>query len=50
MIQATGGARLVTQHPHLMANYGRLEINIVRGEGCRTVPYTHPTPPTIDPV
>ena len=34
MIQATGGARLVTQHPHLMQNYGRLEINIVRGEGC----------------
>src|SRR5437660_5490863 len=34
MIQATRGARLVTQHPHLMANYGRLEINIVRGEGC----------------
>jgi predicted acetylornithine/succinylornithine family transaminase len=31
---ATRGARLVTQHPHLMANYGRLEINIVRGEGC----------------
>ncbi|WP_317996573.1 aspartate aminotransferase family protein [Vulcanimicrobium alpinum] len=29
------GARLVTQHPHVMANYGRLEINIVRGEGCR---------------
>ena len=28
------GARLVTQHPHLMQNYGRLEINIVRGEGC----------------
>lgn len=27
------GARLVTQHPHLMANYGRAEINIVRGEG-----------------
>jgi acetylornithine/N-succinyldiaminopimelate aminotransferase len=24
----------VTAHPHLMANYGRLEINIVRGEGC----------------
>jgi len=24
---------LVTQHPHLMANYGRAEINIVRGEG-----------------
>jgi predicted acetylornithine/succinylornithine family transaminase len=34
MIQATRGARLVTQHPHLMQNYGRLEINIVRGEGC----------------
>ncbi len=34
MIQTTRGARLVTQHPHLMANYGRLEINIVRGEGC----------------
>jgi predicted acetylornithine/succinylornithine family transaminase len=34
MIQATGGARLVTRHPHLMANYGRLELNIVRGEGC----------------
>jgi acetylornithine/N-succinyldiaminopimelate aminotransferase len=28
------GARIVTQHPHLMANYGRLAINIVRGEGC----------------
>jgi len=27
------GARLVTQHPHLMANYARGEINIVRGEG-----------------
>lgn len=35
MMQATRGARLVTQHPHLMANYRRLEINIVRGEGCR---------------
>ncbi len=34
MIQASRGARLVTQHPHLMANYGRLPINIVRGEGC----------------
>jgi predicted acetylornithine/succinylornithine family transaminase len=31
---ASRGARLVTQHPHLMSNYGRLEINIVRGEGC----------------
>jgi predicted acetylornithine/succinylornithine family transaminase len=27
------GARLVTTHPHLMANYARAEINIVRGEG-----------------
>ena len=27
------GARIVTQHPHLMANYARAEINIVRGEG-----------------
>jgi predicted acetylornithine/succinylornithine family transaminase len=34
MIQVSRGARLVTQHPHLMQNYGRLEINIVRGEGC----------------
>jgi acetylornithine/N-succinyldiaminopimelate aminotransferase len=34
MIQTQRGARLVTQHPHLMQNYGRLEINIVRGEGC----------------
>jgi predicted acetylornithine/succinylornithine family transaminase len=34
MMQASRGARLVTQHPHLMANYGRLELNIVRGEGC----------------
>jgi predicted acetylornithine/succinylornithine family transaminase len=33
-IQVSRGARLVTQHPHLMQNYGRLEINIVRGEGC----------------
>src|ERR1019366_5789326 len=27
------GARLVTKHPHLMANYARIEMNIVRGEG-----------------
>ena len=27
------GARLKTQHPHLMANYARQDINIVRGEG-----------------
>jgi acetylornithine/N-succinyldiaminopimelate aminotransferase len=31
---ATRGARLVTRHPHLMQNYGRLEMNVVRGEGC----------------
>jgi acetylornithine/N-succinyldiaminopimelate aminotransferase len=30
---AQGGARLKTQHPHLMANYARADINIVRGEG-----------------
>lgn len=30
----TQGARLTTQHPHLMANYARQQINIVRGEGC----------------
>lgn len=35
MISVSRGARLVTQHPHVMANYRRLEINIVRGEGCR---------------
>jgi predicted acetylornithine/succinylornithine family transaminase len=28
------GERLVTRHPHLMQNYGRLEMNVVRGEGC----------------
>src|SRR3984957_15683065 len=27
------GARIMTRHPHLMANYARAEINIVRGEG-----------------
>ena len=27
------GARMVTRHPHLMANYARAEINFVRGEG-----------------
>ncbi len=27
------GARVVTQHPHLMANYGRAAIQVVRGEG-----------------
>ena len=30
---AQRGARLKTQHPHLMANYARQPINIVRGEG-----------------
>ncbi len=33
-IVSSRGPRLVTRHPHLMANYRRLEINIVRGEGC----------------
>ncbi len=27
------GPRLVTRHPHLLANYARAEINFVRGEG-----------------
>lgn len=27
------GARLVTRHPHLLANYARAEVNFVRGEG-----------------
>jgi acetylornithine/N-succinyldiaminopimelate aminotransferase len=27
------GARLKTQHPHLLVNYARQEVNIVRGEG-----------------
>src|SRR6202142_173551 len=31
---ATKGARILTRHPHLMANYARAEINIVRGAGC----------------
>ena len=35
MIQSSSrGSRLVTQHPHVMATYRRLEMNIVRGEGC----------------
>ena len=35
MIQSSSrGSRLVTRHPHLMATYRQLEINIVRGEGC----------------
>ncbi|MGA2394401.1 MAG: aspartate aminotransferase family protein [Candidatus Lustribacter sp.] len=33
MPMVSRGARLVTQHPHLMANYARAEINIVRGQG-----------------
>jgi predicted acetylornithine/succinylornithine family transaminase len=32
-IVETHGARIVTRHPHLLANYARAEINIVRGEG-----------------
>jgi acetylornithine/N-succinyldiaminopimelate aminotransferase len=27
------GPRIVTRHPHLLANYARVDINIVRGEG-----------------
>src|ERR1700685_4216598 len=27
------GARIVTRHAHLMANYARQEVNFVRGEG-----------------
>jgi len=34
MLQVSRGARLVTEHKAVMANYGRLQINIVRGEGC----------------
>ncbi len=30
---ATKGARITSHHSHLMANYARQEINIVRGEG-----------------
>jgi len=33
MLTETHGARIVTRHPHLLANYARAEINIVRGEG-----------------
>jgi len=32
-IEASKGARITTRHPHLMANYNRLEVNFVRGEG-----------------
>ena len=31
------GPRLVTRHPHLLANYARAEINFVRGEGVVSV-------------
>jgi acetylornithine/N-succinyldiaminopimelate aminotransferase len=27
------GPRLITRHPHLLANYARAEVNFVRGEG-----------------
>jgi predicted acetylornithine/succinylornithine family transaminase len=30
---AQRGARIVTEHPHLMANYGRSAVQIVRGAG-----------------
>src|ERR1700753_1933900 len=29
----SGGARIVTHHPHVMPIYARLEVNFVRGEG-----------------
>jgi predicted acetylornithine/succinylornithine family transaminase len=32
-ISANHPPRLRTRHPHLLANYGRADINIVRGEG-----------------
>jgi len=33
LLSETHGARIVTRHPHLLANYARAEVNIVRGEG-----------------
>jgi predicted acetylornithine/succinylornithine family transaminase len=33
MLTPTSGARIVTRHPHLLANYARAEVNMVRGEG-----------------
>src|SRR5579875_376819 len=33
-ISASHNPGLLTQHPHVMANYKRLEINVVRGHGC----------------
>jgi len=33
MLTETHAARIVTRHPHLLANYARAEVNIVRGEG-----------------
>ena len=30
---ASRGARITTHHAHLMANYSRAEVNVVRGEG-----------------
>lgn len=33
MISAHPAPRVTTRHPHLLANYGRAEVNIVRGEG-----------------
>jgi acetylornithine/N-succinyldiaminopimelate aminotransferase len=32
-ISTKNGPRLVTRHPHLLANYARAEVNFVRGEG-----------------
>src|SRR5581483_9227174 len=33
-ISASRNPGLLTQYPHVMANYKRLEINVVRGHGC----------------
>jgi acetylornithine/N-succinyldiaminopimelate aminotransferase len=32
-ISVNSGARIITRHPHLLANYARAEVNFVRGEG-----------------
>jgi predicted acetylornithine/succinylornithine family transaminase len=32
-ISLSNGPRLISRHPHLLANYARAEINFVRGEG-----------------
>ncbi len=34
MIAKPGGSLPAIEHPHLLKNYGRAPINVVRGEGC----------------